>query len=283
LKLDKGSNHFDEYYYSVGCGRPYRRDPEWLDFFNGIADRIVREIAPKSVLDVGCAMGFLVEALRDRGVEAFGIDISEYAINQVREDIQPYCKVASITEPLENKFDLIVTIETFEHLSQKDVVVGFENLVNASEDIVFSSSPSDYGEATHRNIQPPEYWALQFAQFGYYREFDYDPTFITDWAVRYRKGRDPLSRIVADYERMLWRLVQQSNSERELILQQRQFLSENTSTLEMLHKNLKRIVSDGNLDTAEALVAALEQLMGKIDELDLAKDEGRESDTGPGL
>jgi hypothetical protein len=82
---------------------------------------------------------------------------------------------------------------------------------------------------------------------------------------------------------MLWRLVQQSNSERELILQQRQFLSENTSTLEMLHKNLKRIVSDGNLDTAEALVAALEQLMGKIDELDLAKDEGRESDTGPGL
>ncbi|MHA2429271.1 MAG: methyltransferase domain-containing protein, partial [Candidatus Hermodarchaeia archaeon] len=215
--------------------------------------------------------------------EAFGIDISEYAISKVREDIQPYCKVASIAEPLEDEFDLIVTIETFEHLPHKEVIIAIGNLVHASEDIIFSSSPADFVEATHQNVQPPEYWALNFAQYGYFRDVDYDSTFITDWTVRFRKGRDPLSRIVADYERMLWRLVQQSRSERELILQQRQLLSNSASALEMLQNKMKSIVSDVNHHSTEALVSQLEELMGKIDELDLTKDKGRQSDSVPDL
>jgi hypothetical protein len=34
-------------------------------------------------------MGFLVEALRDRGVNAAGVDISEYAVQQVRQMYVP--------------------------------------------------------------------------------------------------------------------------------------------------------------------------------------------------
>ena len=59
-----------------------------MEFFGTIADQVVAEIKPRRVLDVGCAKGFLVEALRDRGVEAFGIDVSEYAIGEVRPDIR---------------------------------------------------------------------------------------------------------------------------------------------------------------------------------------------------
>ena len=65
---------YDAWYFRHCCGRPYERSPEWLEFFGRIADRIVADIGPRTVMDVGCAMGFLVEALRDRGVEAFGID-----------------------------------------------------------------------------------------------------------------------------------------------------------------------------------------------------------------
>ena len=46
-------------------------------------------------------MGFLVEALRKRGVDASGIDISDYAISQVDESVAAYCSVASLTEPLQ--------------------------------------------------------------------------------------------------------------------------------------------------------------------------------------
>src|SRR5579863_3782598 len=84
------ANPYDETYYRVGCGAPYERNTHWLTFFARIADAIVREINPSSVLDAGCAMGFLVEALRQRGVEAYGMDISEYAIAQVAEEIKPY-------------------------------------------------------------------------------------------------------------------------------------------------------------------------------------------------
>ena len=45
------------------------------NFFDWIAERITRDINPKTVLDAGCAMGFLVEGLRARGVEAWGVDV----------------------------------------------------------------------------------------------------------------------------------------------------------------------------------------------------------------
>ena len=49
-------------------------------------------------------MGYLVEALRDLGVEAYGVDVSEYAISKVREDLKPFCKAASALEELPEAF-----------------------------------------------------------------------------------------------------------------------------------------------------------------------------------
>ncbi|MGQ0805917.1 MAG: hypothetical protein ACT4PI_18940, partial [Actinomycetota bacterium] len=55
---------YGRYYYEHDCGRPYERDDHWLGFFRDLAQRIVDGLAPETVLDAGCAMGFLVEALR---------------------------------------------------------------------------------------------------------------------------------------------------------------------------------------------------------------------------
>ena len=80
---------YDRDYYQHYCGGiPYERTDYWMVFFHGIADHIVRSLRPRRVLDAGCAKGFLVEALWERGVEAYGIDISEYAIGEVRMDMQ---------------------------------------------------------------------------------------------------------------------------------------------------------------------------------------------------
>src|SRR5437762_530513 len=87
---------YGEEYYKHGCGsKPYERNSHWLNFFSGIADEIVRSLRPKNVFDAGCAWGFLVESLCDRGVHARGVDISEYAIGKVRPDLRPHCSVAS--------------------------------------------------------------------------------------------------------------------------------------------------------------------------------------------
>jgi hypothetical protein len=53
-------NLYDSFYYRHCCGKDYQRTDEWLAFFKNIAQQISRQLAPKTALDAGCAMGFLV-------------------------------------------------------------------------------------------------------------------------------------------------------------------------------------------------------------------------------
>lgn len=197
-------NLYDSFYYKHCCGKDYQRTDEWLTFFKNIAQQISRQIAPKTALDAGCAMGFLVEALRDQGVDAFGLDISSYAIQNVREDIKPYCRIGSVLDPLSSKYDLIVCIEVLEHLQPTSCDRAIVNLCQASDDILFSSTPDDYREFTHVNVQPPEYWAELFALNGFVRDIDFDASFITPWAIRFRRNRSPFHNIIREYERKFW-------------------------------------------------------------------------------
>lgn len=211
--------HYDSYYYSHCCGLPYERSEPWLALFRNFADRIAREIEPESMLDAGCAMGFLVESLHERGVDAHGIDISEYAISRVHETIRDRCRVGSVLEPFGRRFDLIVSIEVLEHLQPRDAERAVENFCEHADDVVLSTTPFDYKEASHFNVQPPEYWAELFARRGFYRDLDYDASYITRWAVRFRKAKMPAPRIVAGYERKLWRLLQENLGARESLME----------------------------------------------------------------
>ncbi len=207
---------YDAYYFAHGCGHPYQRNAEWLGFFANIADQIAEKIQPATVLDAGCAMGFLVEELRQREVETWGIDISEYAIGRVHPEIQPYCWVGSVTEPFPKTYDLIVCIEVLEHLPAAEAERAVANLCAHADDILFSSTPVDYQEATHFNVQPPEYWAEIFARQGFIRDVEFDARFITDWAVRFRKNTEPVHRIVQAFERKFWLLWQENTGLRVL-------------------------------------------------------------------
>jgi len=234
---------YDQDYFEHYCGnRPYRRDGEWLGFFGGIAERIAKEIKPRTVLDAGCAMGFLVEALRQRGIEAFGLDISEYAIARVHPDIQEYCWVGTVMAPLPRTYDLIVCIEVLEHLSARDAERAIENFCGHADDILFSSTPSDWKEATHFRVRPPEDWAQQFAQYGFYRDVDFDASFIAPWARRFRRARDPVARVIAAYERRLWQLEQENLATRECVLEQRRALNEKQVQVESVGRQLDAIL-----------------------------------------
>jgi SAM-dependent methyltransferase len=201
---------YGAHYFQTYRDAPYERSTKWLGVFGVIADGIVREIAPKTVLDVGCAMGFLVEHLRDRGVEAQGIDISGHAIAGVRDDIKPSCRVASILEPVPGRYDLVVCLEVVEHLPETEAHAAVGRLCGLSDDVLFSSTPGDFGEDTHINVQPPEYWAGLFAAHGFIRDLDFDASaFLAPWACRYRRNSEPARRVTEAYERRLWALEQE--------------------------------------------------------------------------
>jgi SAM-dependent methyltransferase len=215
---DTTADLYDEHYYRHYCGEvPYERSDAWLRFFGNVADRIVQTIGPRSVLDAGCALGLLVESLRDRGVEAYGVDISEYAIGKVRSDIQPHCWRGSITDPLPRRYDLIVSIEVLEHLPRPAAEAALANLCQFTDDFLFSSSPIDHRETTHFNVQPPEYWADLFLRQGFVRDVDCDASFITSWATRFRRQSVTMQRVVHDYERRFWPVWKENADLRSLV------------------------------------------------------------------
>lgn len=195
---------FDEFYYRNCCGQRYERNETWLAFFGTIADRIVRDIGPRRVLDAGCAIGMLVEALRERGVDARGIDLSSYAIQSVPETLRPYVREGSIAEPFDQRFDLVVCIEVLEHMHPVEADRAIANIAAHTDDVLFSSTPFDYREPTHVNVRMPEEWAEAFARHGFFRDTDFDASFVTKWAVRFTRRNVPVQRIVREYERGFW-------------------------------------------------------------------------------
>lgn len=225
---------FDADYYAHDCGRPYQRDEVWFAVFNRWAEQIVRDIQPVSVLDAGCAWGFLVETLRARKVQAWGIDVSTYAIEQVHESVRAYCRVGSITEPFERRYDLITCIEVLEHLPQADSERALANLCAHTDDILFSSSPDDHETESHFNVQPPEYWLAQFAQHGFFHDLDFDASFITPWAIRLRRVIP--AQMAAMYARRV-RQLQQQNQHLQTQVQQHSDEAKHWQTVAQAYAN----------------------------------------------
>jgi GT2 family glycosyltransferase len=240
MSVEESTELYDAYYYAHGCGRPYQRDRHWLEFFDRIAERIVADFNPTTVLDAGCAMGFLVEALRKRGVEAYGIDISDYAIDQVHQDIKPYCWVGSVTEPFPQRYDLIVSIEVLEHLEREPSEAAVANFCQHADTVLFSSSPDDFKETTHFNVQPAEYWAELFARAGLFRDVDYDAFFLTPWAVLFRKDEQPAHKRAAIFERRFARLWKENSDLRQSVTELRHELKVREERVERLRLETTR-------------------------------------------
>ena len=227
-----GEHSFDASYYRFYCGKlPYGRNAEFLALFRRFAERIDTDIAPRKVLDAGCAMGLLVEALRNRGIDAFGVDLSSYAIGQVVEPIKPFCWQGSLTEPFTDSYDLIVTIEVLEHMPIRDAEIAIANICAHTADVLFSSTPFNYKETTHVNVHPTHYWVEQFAKHGFFRDVDFDGGFITPWAIRFRKRGEPAHRIAKDYERRFWEVAAERDELREQNMQLQQQLTELTTPM----------------------------------------------------
>ena len=84
------------------------------------AEFIIEKFHPKTVLDVGCAYGELVKGLNDMGVEAYGIDGSEYAISNGDPTIRSKLFKVNLNSdrfPFEDKtFDVIGSFYSVEHI-----------------------------------------------------------------------------------------------------------------------------------------------------------------------
>lgn len=231
MASDYGADYYGHY---AAAGISYERSPFWLDFFGKIADRLIEDFHPKTALDAGCAIGLLVEALRDRGVDAEGIDFSEFAVGKAREDVRPFLTVGSITEPFSKRYDLITCFEVVEHMPPHDADRAIANLCAFTDEVILTSTPIHYRDPTHTNIHPQEFWTERFARHGFIRDVDYDGAYIAPWAARYRRSTAPIHRVVADYDRAYSRMLHELQERNAVVVEQMRELTELQARLDAL-------------------------------------------------
>lgn len=159
-------DYYDKDYFDGGKGYHTYNDDQRFDF---TADTIIRLMNPKSVLEIGCAKGYLVKALRERGVPAWGIDISDYAISQAPEEVADYLFQYDITSGKEVQFpkvDLIFSEDTFEHIPEDKLETVKFFMLNTADRYFIKvgtlRTPNWQHDASHITMHRLEWWQEWF-------------------------------------------------------------------------------------------------------------------------
>lgn len=168
------NNYGKEYYDDYAHGGSYLDTPEiaktlrslgrWMDNLFG------KEFSRKKCLDVGCAFGVLVDAMYRLGWNAYGIDSSEYAIDNALSSIADRVYVldaANIIEKFDEKFDVVTCIEVVEHMEEDAAIRAIRSMTLLFPKYIVFSSDTDYNEPTHINVHDQNYWDRRFTECGY--------------------------------------------------------------------------------------------------------------------
>jgi ADP-heptose:LPS heptosyltransferase/2-polyprenyl-3-methyl-5-hydroxy-6-metoxy-1,4-benzoquinol methylase len=117
---------YDAEYFEHGLKSNWESGYSW-PLFKGVFEEAAHyliEMFPEaeSFLDAGCAKGFLVRALRERGREAFGFDHSRWAIEHAEPQARPYLQLAGVDDVrVERDYDVLVAFSLLETLTEAQI------------------------------------------------------------------------------------------------------------------------------------------------------------------
>lgn len=141
----------------------YEDSPHYKQLANYIKEKISGYGG--KVLEVGCAKGYIVKYLRDIGVDAYGYDISEYAVSV--SPVKEYLKSGSIVKmPFKDKeFEWVYSFDTLEHLHPEEVERAVAELTRISNRQFHSITTPEYSvgeDKTHYSMFPIQWWKDKF-------------------------------------------------------------------------------------------------------------------------
>jgi ubiquinone/menaquinone biosynthesis C-methylase UbiE len=170
------AKRFDKDYWDgdrkVGYGG-FKYDGRW----KSVAEHLAKVYSLKKgdrVLDVGCGKAFLLHDLAQTvpGLEVAGIDVSDYAVQNAKEEVRPFLKTGSAVKlPYPDRhFDLVISINTLHNLEAPDLVAALREIERVGKKNKFICVESFRTEAEKVNLL---YWQLTCETFASPRAWEW--------------------------------------------------------------------------------------------------------------
>ena len=162
----------------------YRDDGRW----HPVARDIIAHFAlkPRSrILDVGCGKGFLVKALLAQDMDAFGLDISLYALMHCAPEVIGRLHLGSAEQlPFpDGSFDCVLSLNTIHNFPQQKAIIAMREIQRLSKgrafvqvDSYLTPEQKDVFESwvlTAEFHDYPDGWLKVFAKAGYTGDYDW--------------------------------------------------------------------------------------------------------------
>jgi len=164
----------------------YKYDGRWAVVAKALIDRY--KLGPKAkFLDVGCGKGFLMYEIKKLLPEStvVGIDISDYAIENAKEEVKPFIKKLAAQDkyPFKDKeFDLVYSNTTLHNLLNFDLKKAVQEIerVGKNKFICVEAYRSveelfnlQCWALTAEVFLRPEEWVWMYTEYGYTGDYEF--------------------------------------------------------------------------------------------------------------
>lgn len=180
---------YDRDYFIGGNKSNYGDYKEAGGVMKELSEMIFKLFKPKSLLDIGCAYGYVPIYLRKIGVEAYGIDISDFAIAQGNKN---YLVVGDATDlhPFKDRqFEVVIASELMEHIPEVKIDKAIEEAKRVSKRFIiyliamtgFTSHDSVHDhDISHVSMKNRKFWLKKFEEYNLVRDREKENTLNTD-------------------------------------------------------------------------------------------------------
>lgn len=152
-------------YFDGGKGKygGYAKEGYWDYPVHYFTFQKIMELKPASVLELGCARGYILKKLEDVGIPAKGLEVSEHCyLTRAMEGVVPWDLTQTPWPFKDKEFDLCFNAAVLEHIPEKyidSIAKEIQRVSNRGLHGVDLGQHDDGFDKTHCLFKPKEWWA----------------------------------------------------------------------------------------------------------------------------